>query len=106
MSQYKTFLDNIQIPEVNNNDEDKLTIEDLMAIHPSLTPESVELWAMFLTLRPDLPEEEKADIMAIIHKLKLKETNNFNAIMRDMKKRQAERPKEIGENECIVTPLA
>jgi hypothetical protein len=105
MSQYKDFLNQIEIPDVDTNATDKITLDDLMLIHPSLTPESVELWGMFYTLRPDLSEEEKADIRAIINKLKQRESNNFAAIMRDMKRRQSERPAEIGDNQCVITPL-
>lgn len=104
MSQYKDFLNQIEI-NVDIVDSDKITLDDLMLIHPSLTPESCELWCMYLTLRPDLSDEEKVDIRAIIDKLKQKEMAKFGAIMRDLKKRQADRPDEIGENECVITPL-
>lgn len=104
MSQYKDFLNQIEI-DVDIVDSDKITLDDLMLIHPSLSPESCELWCMYLTLRPDLSNEDKSDIKAIIERLKQKEVNKFGAIMRDLKKRQAERPAEIGENECVITPL-
>lgn len=104
MSQYKDFLNQIEVG-VEAVGSEKITLDDIMLIHPSLTPESGELWCMFLTLRPDLPDEDKSDIRAIIEKLKIKEVNKFSAIMSDLKKRQSERPEEIGENQCIIAPL-
>lgn len=103
MSQYKNYLDLIDV--VDDKEVGKIELEDLMQVHSSFTLESAELWCMFLSLRPDLSKEEVADIKQIIERIKHNDTVKFSSMLADMRKKQAERPAEIGENEVKITPL-
>jgi hypothetical protein len=103
MSQYRNYLNLIEVAD--DQGQNKIELEDLMAIHPSFTLESAELWCMFLNVRPDLSEQEVSDIKEIIERIKHNCTVKFSSMLKDMKQRQAERPAEIGENEVKITPL-
>lgn len=103
MSQYKAFLESIEELVIDNTP--KIELEDVMKIHPSMTVESPELWCYFLSVRPDLSEDEVSDIKEIIKRLQKNQAIQFQALMNDFKKKQAERPEVIPPSECIITPL-
>ncbi len=61
------------IPDLKMEDErdtEKLfSIQEALALHPSFSMESPEIWIYFLTRRPDLCQDDKDCVMKIIHKL-------------------------------------
>lgn len=82
MSKFASVL--AEIPEITEIPKiRRIELEDIMSIHRSLSPESPELWMAYLSLRPDLDEQEQTDIRGIIEKLVRNERVKQDALVAD-----------------------
>jgi hypothetical protein len=61
-----------------------ISLEDVQAIHSSLTLENPLTFQIFLSKRPDLEESEKAIYVQIIERLKANEKFRYEAAIANM----------------------
>lgn len=62
----------------------KVTPEDMIKIHPSLTLSNPMTFKLFLSKRKDLTEEEKDIYMQIIERLEHNDRMQYSVAMKDM----------------------
>jgi len=73
------------IPILNESNPVKLiTLEDVKAIHSSLTMDNPLTFQIFLSKRPDLEESEKAIYVLIIERLKANEKFRYESAIANM----------------------
>ena len=81
----------------------KLKPEDMEKIHKSFTLDNPMTFKVFLSKRPDLPEEEKEIYFKIIEKLERNERIRYQTAMKDMiTANYGVEPMEIEPPEVII----
>jgi len=82
------------IPDLTKKDECPLTFEECCALHPYLRPESAEAWIFFLSVRPDIAGQDRADIRAIIDKLWCNESHEYQKAVQKWRETKPEDKQE------------
>lgn len=72
------------ITEHNCGEYHKMTLEDVVQMHPSLDYEDPLTYAIFLQNRPDLDEIDRDHVLKIIKRLADNRQAMFKAITKDM----------------------
>ena len=78
---FLSILDNIPVLSKDKLREKKLSMQNVMNMHPLLSYDDPLAYQIFLAKRPDLPDDQKGYIIEIIKRL---ESNSNNVLSMEM----------------------
>ena len=81
---FTDILDSIPVIKEADVTDRKVTLEDVIKLHPTLDYEDPLTYAIFLDRRPDLSEEDKNCIIQIMRRLSENRQTLYNAVKKDM----------------------
>ena len=81
---YKIILNQIEEIQIEDLEDTRVKLEDMINIHYSLTLDNPMTYIIFLTKRLDLTKDERNDIIQIIKKLEHNERVKFEYYSKSM----------------------
>lgn len=79
---YEELLQKLEYLSIDQVENPKLEVEDLMKISPTLHSDNPLTFMLYLHFRPDLPEDEKQLIQNLITLLQRREQEGYESFLK------------------------